>query len=118
MPRTRNRPARELWIARVKRHRQSNLTVAEFCRQQGVSAPSFYQWKKKLAGLQFPLESNALAKFVPLQVTGLATHTVPTLRLPGGTVLELPSTLGREQLTDLIGACIDATTAATSETPQ
>jgi hypothetical protein len=118
MPRTRNRPARELWIARLKRHRQSNLTVAEFCRQEGVSAPSFYQWKKKLAGLQFSPQPNALAKFVPLQVTGLATNAVPTLRLPGGAVIELPSTLGREQLTDLIGACIDATTAATGEAPQ
>ena len=37
------------WTRRLKRFRSSGMTVARFCRSEGVSQPSFYQWKRKLA---------------------------------------------------------------------
>ncbi len=37
------------WMDRVERYRQSGQTVSEFCRKEGISTPSFYQWKRKLA---------------------------------------------------------------------
>ena len=36
------------WRERLSRFRRGNLTVAEFCRREGVSNPSFYQWRKRL----------------------------------------------------------------------
>ena len=39
---------RETWRKRIARQRQNGQTVAEFCRQEGVSTPSYYQWKRKL----------------------------------------------------------------------
>jgi len=36
------------WTERLARFEQSGQTVAQFCRQEGVSQPSFYQWRKKL----------------------------------------------------------------------
>jgi transposase-like protein len=117
MPRPANRPAREIWIARLKRYSQSNFTVAEFCRREGVSVPNFYQWKRKLAGARSG-PSVEPTKFVPLQVTGLGVSATPSLRLPGGAIIELPSTLGRERLAELIAACIDATNSARDEVSQ
>ena len=38
------------WIERIRRRRESGLTVAEFCEWEGVSVASFYNWQKKLRG--------------------------------------------------------------------
>ena len=36
------------WRSRMAKFRRSNLTAVEFCRREGVSSPSFYQWRKRL----------------------------------------------------------------------
>ena len=38
----------EEWTSRLGRYEESCQTIAQFCRVEGVSQPSFYQWKKKL----------------------------------------------------------------------
>lgn len=37
------------WQKLVDRQASSGLSIRAFCRQEGVSEPSFYQWRKKLA---------------------------------------------------------------------
>ena len=37
-----------VWRDRLARFGKCKLTVKEFCRQEGVSNPSFYQWRKRL----------------------------------------------------------------------
>lgn len=37
------------WRRRWARFQEAGLTVAEFCRREGVSQPAFYQWRKRLA---------------------------------------------------------------------
>jgi len=37
-----------VWRDRLARFRECNLTVKEFCHQEGVSEPSFYHWRKRL----------------------------------------------------------------------
>lgn len=39
----------EHWRDTILRQRKSGLTVEAFCRQQGVSGWSFYQWRKRLS---------------------------------------------------------------------
>ena len=36
------------WAERLRRYGDCGQTVAEFCRAERVSQPSFYQWKKRL----------------------------------------------------------------------
>ncbi len=36
------------WRQAMREHRQSNLTVPEYCRQQGLSSKKFYYWRKRL----------------------------------------------------------------------
>jgi transposase-like protein len=38
-----------VWRRRWERYEGSSVTVAEFCRREGVSQATFYQWRKRLA---------------------------------------------------------------------
>ena len=49
MPRISKSERVELWLDRLQRHSRSDQTIAQFCAAEGVSAPSFYQWKQRLA---------------------------------------------------------------------
>lgn len=40
------------WQELVRQHEQSDLSVSVFCRDRGISEPSFYSWRKRLAGDQ------------------------------------------------------------------
>lgn len=100
----------DLWAARMQRYRDSQLTVKDFCQREGVSQPSFYHWKQKLAD-----PPTLQPKFVPVTTTMLTT---PKLILPGGASIELPLGLARDQLTELLVATIAATELASEAISQ
>jgi hypothetical protein len=104
MPRTSNPQILTRWQERLTRYAATDQTVAQFCRCEGVSAPSFYRWKKRLA-------SHAKiqpAQFVPLTLS-MAQQQATTLTLPGGASLDLPSELSHARLTQVLAAVIEVT---------
>ena len=90
----------KLWQERLRRFDRSQMTVTQFCRSEGVSQPSFYQWKKKLRQppvVAEPKLTDSPVQFMPLrlpalsgnQCDGPAEHVGPatactTIELPGG----------------------------------
>lgn len=91
----------KLWQKRMRRFASSQMTVAQFCLSEGVSQPSFYQWKKKLRELPSdakPKPSAAGVQFLPLQLSAISGKQVAsgsdeqagsavastTIELPGG----------------------------------
>ena len=38
----------EMWRERIAEHERSALSVKEFCRARGLTAWSFYSWRKRL----------------------------------------------------------------------
>jgi transposase-like protein len=40
----------QLWTKRFREFEASSLSVAQFCQSVGCSSPTFYQWRRKLAG--------------------------------------------------------------------
>jgi transposase-like protein len=87
-----------VWRERLRRFQKSRLTVAEFCRSEGVSAPTFYQWRKRLAergrrGVSGA--AKAVESFVPVRLTtlGAATSAMPPVQihLPNGAKVCFPS---------------------------
>jgi hypothetical protein len=48
MPRSVNRDLWDQWRQRIERQRQSGLSVAEFCRREGIPSHGFHVWKRKL----------------------------------------------------------------------
>ena len=48
MARKLNQALWDQWRQRVERQRESGLSIATFCRREGVSPASFHAWKRKL----------------------------------------------------------------------
>jgi len=98
------------WQARLKRFEQADLTIAEFCRLEGYSTASFYQWRRKLR--ESPVSSRPA--FVPVDLGDEAIQSVDSqaccrIELPGGAVLTFPAHADFKQQCDLIAAIVQAT---------
>ena len=95
----------EEWTGRLLRFQESDVTVAQFCRDEGVSQPSFYQWKSKLRDQRLPTESsnrrsassrnrtNERPAFKTVQVTSssqpCASQPAMTVSMSGGIQIEV-----------------------------
>jgi transposase len=89
-------PAREdLWRERLQRFERSGLSALAFCAKEGVSAPSFYAWRRRLRHhtadqrAHDSRPSADVARLVPIRLLSAATPV--ELVLPGGAVLRLTS---------------------------
>lgn len=87
------------WRERIRRYERSGLTVTRFCEQEGVSAPSFYQWRKRLAAHPAPdrraAQRNQRAPISQQpafrQLTLAPGGGVMSIELAGGARMELPA---------------------------
>jgi hypothetical protein len=126
MPRRANPALEALWRCRLRQQPDSGLTIAQFCKREGVSTASFHAWKRRLAlRAAFPGTSStagtATAKFVPVIVPPfhetqprLANELV-TIQLPNGSQVLLPFTAGVELVCEVVQAVARAT--VTREVP-
>ena len=88
MARKVNQALRDEWRKRIEQQQHSGATVAEFCQREGVSAATFYAWKRKLQTKRSPQTK----KMPPHQKKGTRTHgqgessatpaNVPFVQLP------------------------------------
>jgi transposase-like protein len=83
------------WREVVSRQAASGLTVAAFCREASISAPTFYFWRRRLqdASASPAAERGVPAGFVPVRVAAAASPTALRIYLPRGVCLELPQGL-------------------------
>jgi len=80
---------RSEWLDRLRRFSRSNLSVAEFCRRERVSVPSYYHWRRKLADVTSEVDAGGQpATFIPVQVASSADLQVT---FPNGARLTLPA---------------------------
>lgn len=88
------------WSDRMQRFEKSSQTVAEFCRAEGVSQPSFYHWKRRLRGGsrrrqgvkgrgQSTAAANPSIGFRSVVVTPPADGVSVKIQLPGGAAIEM-----------------------------
>jgi transposase-like protein len=94
-----------MWRQRLERFSGWSGTVAEFCRREGVTQATFYQWRKRLtlAGLPARREGGkglpdagrradeapqGRAPFVELSLAAAATVEI---ELPNGAVVRVPA---------------------------
>jgi putative transposase len=76
------------WRERFRRYAKSTLSVGDFCREEGLSVPTFYHWRKKLAQAPLRRQSGKRRAFRPVMVT--PSVAALSVRLPGGAELEVP----------------------------
>lgn len=55
------------WRKALDGFESSHMTVAKFCRQQGISVATFYHRKKKLAQMQGNPTKTAFVKIDPIR---------------------------------------------------
>jgi hypothetical protein len=92
----------------MARFEKSNQSVVRFCEDEGVSVPSFYQWRKKLDANRSDARSGASSRpssgdreplrqrFMPVQLlrgAGDQAASPTIVRLGGGIEIELGSDL-------------------------
>jgi hypothetical protein len=81
------------WERRLRRFRKSRQSVAAFCREEGVSPPSFYLWKRRLSQASKTVSSavEPPAGFRPVRlVSAVVSAAGIDVQLPGGTQLVVP----------------------------
>src|SRR5215813_6639087 len=77
---------RQTWIERLERFANSQLSVVAFCRAEGISAHTFYYWKRQLTD-PAPAADNTPPRLLPVR---LLPETIPVeVLLPTGTLLRL-----------------------------
>lgn len=84
------------WRERLARQAAGRLSVAVFCRREGVSTASFYYWRQRLR------ESAAgTPRFVPVRVT---VPTAVEIVLGNGRVVRVPTGTDAGWLRELFAA--------------
>jgi hypothetical protein len=114
MARQRSVLTERMWRERVRRFRQSGVTVAEFCDFEGVSTASFYVWQRRLrhagavaceAGLAGQSDPGQ-ALFVPVSVRPVAAEV--RIDVADGVVIRLPLDADERLLRSCLRAAVDA----------
>jgi hypothetical protein len=94
-----------VWRQRLERFAGWTGTVAEFCRREGVTQPTFYQWRKRLSLAGVPARSkgarsfpnavrtveHARQKLAPFVELSLAARATVDIELPNGAVVRVPA---------------------------
>ena len=104
----------EYWRKLFAEQASSRLSVVQFCKMRGVSKPSFYAWRKKLA------ESPSLGKLEPpafaqvavlpnMFVDGSANSSPSiTIQMPNEVRIEVPPGADRRLLREVLAALQEA----------
>jgi len=85
-----------VWRQRMARFARSGDSVARFCVSEGVSVPTFYYWKRKLAESGSPSKMRrggpdaAHFSFLPVELAGTAAAV--ECALPNGARVRVPAT--------------------------
>ncbi len=80
MAKKRSEEKERYWRAVLQRQAGSGVSVAKFCRSEGVSEPSFYSWKRRLlAGGKRKVRSpkRSERRRVPSGTSGVSPGFVP-----------------------------------------
>jgi hypothetical protein len=97
----RKQRAEWVWRGRLAKFSKSGLTVPDFCRQEGVSMPSFYQWRKRIEHQRaetmsvrriksLKQNSSRPQSFVPVSVP-VAVSTLAEIEFPNGVRIRVPA---------------------------
>ncbi len=109
------------WRGVIRKHRASGLSVSAFCRKDGLSACSFYRWRRKLEKQQQEEKdsphneedacedstgTDTVAKFVPIEVQAPrnSTRAGCEVVLPSGCRVVVSAQCDAAWLCEILGA--------------
>ncbi len=106
----------QFWRRMVAQQRQSAGTIRAFCEREGLSQPSFYQWRRELSrrdrasmtrrGAAVPgATRRGAATFVPIQV--VPEVALIEIALPGGVVVRVRAGADAATLRQVLAALVE-----------
>jgi transposase-like protein len=106
----------EYWRGVLERQAKSGLGVADFCRQESVSAPSFYFWRRRLQEQEAPGNQQmsraatvvSSRQLLPVHLESAVPSAAVRILLPQGIWLETSTRIDDRRLTDLLRAVREA----------
>ena len=102
----------EHWRGVLAEQASSGLSVAAFCREQSISAPSFYAWRRKLRDAEVsasgPQDGASGGQFLPVEIATSKPTSLVRIVLPHGVSVEASSGIDQEVLLHIVqslGGC-------------
>ncbi len=99
-----NKERRQFWQMVIETWRDSGMPVSKFCKTEGLSEGTFYNWRKKLSGRH--LQRNKHADPSPSAFIEVAmpksNHAPLELVLSSGHTLRISSTADNKTLSNVI----------------
>jgi hypothetical protein len=114
MPVNLKTPLAETWKRRLDRWHQSGLSAAIFAKQEKVSEPRLYTWRKRFADASLAPKALALAAptkaatpdFVPVKLKPTPAPAAGSIELAlrSGVTLRLPADVSARRLAEIVKA--------------
>jgi len=101
----------QFWRRMVAQQRQSAGSIRAFCEREGLSQPSFYQWRRELARRDRTAIARrgaavgGAATFVPIHVAPEAA--LIEIALPGGVVVRVRAGADTATLRQVLAALVE-----------
>ena len=102
---------RQFWQMAIETWQSSGLSVRQFCKQEGLSEPSFYTWRKRLTKSDEPEQD----KQKDVDSSGFIKVSMPSekscgleLILSSGNILRISSAADSKTLSDVLSTLCEA----------
>ncbi len=98
---------RQFWQMAIETCQSSGLSVRQFCKQEGLSEPTFYQWRKRLAKVdQFKDDGKVTCPTEPFIQVSLPQEKPASLELvfASGHTLRINPGIDNKTLTLVLSA--------------
>jgi len=101
----------ERWRDRLNRWRRLGCSITEFCQREGVSQPSFFQWRRRLLAEPSTASRRRVGRaFVPVEVVADPVRALTSESLDdgwiqitlGAVVLRVPVSIDEAALRQLV----------------
>lgn len=88
------------WWRHVKAWRESGMSQADYCRQQGLNPKTFSKWVR----CEYPVDKTTRLEVIPIQVTPSLpkAEAAVVLKLTQGVHLELSTAVSPRWLAELL----------------
>jgi len=108
----RDKSRETFWRKTMEQHRQSGLSIHEFCRREKLREPSFYSWRRELARRDAVRRSSTPGRrktvFLPVRLAPEAPPAPPNpsgrieIELPGRRRVHVAPPINRQALADVL----------------
>jgi len=84
------------WKRLIEKHKHSGLSVEAFCRNEGFSAATFYNWRRKLE----TKDVVSVAEVVQVEVP--PSRSAIEFQLPNGSLVRVPESVSEQTLRSVL----------------